>query len=97
MKEYCILVICKGGSPYTIGNYANISSAKQALMNMISDFDQRRKIYYIDNDFYNNKYPLGLQNSIYYQIQEREITEWKKYEENESNLESKCKILKFHK
>lgn len=57
---------------------------------MISGFDQRGKIYYIDNDFFDNKYPLGLQ-TIYYQIQERDVTEWKKYSED------KCKILKFHK
>lgn len=67
---------------------------------MISDFDRRRKAYYIDNEFYDNKYLLGLQNSIYYQIQERDVTEWKKYEENQSEIKNnhcKCKIIKFHK
>ena len=97
MKEYCIFVMCKGGCPYTVGSYPNISSAKQALMNMISDFDKRKKVFYIDNEFWENKYPAGLSNSIYYQIQEREVTEWKKFEEEKMYSNEKCKILKFHK
>lgn len=97
MKEYSILIICNGGYPYILGSYETFSSAKTALMNMISDFDYRKKIYYIDNDFFDNKYPAGLPNSRYYQIQEREVTEWKKYEEYESLSKEKCKILKFHK
>lgn len=97
MKEYCIFVICRGGKPYTLGNYNSFSLAKQALMNMISDFDRRKRIYYIDNDFWDNKYPLGLENSIYYQIQEREVTEWKKYKQIENASKEKCKILKFYK
>lgn len=92
MKEYCIFVIYRGGTPYTVGSYNTFQLAQSALMNMISGFDQRGKIYYIDNDFFDNKYPLGLQ-SVYYQIQERDVTEWKKYSEDKG----KCKILKFHK
>lgn len=97
MKEYCIFVICNGGCPYTVGSYNSFLLARQALMNMISDFDKRKTIYYIDNDFYENKYPLGLQNSRYYQIQEREVTEWKKYQEAQSYPKENCKIIKFHK
>ena len=98
MKEYCIFVICKGGCPYTVGSYPNIAAAKQALINMISDFDKRRKVFYIDNEFWENKYPMGLQNSIYYQIELMLILMiWKKFEEEKYHSNEKCKILKFHK
>lgn len=97
MKEYSILIICNGGCPYSLGSYPTFSSAKMALMNIISDFDYRKKIYYIDNDFFDNKYPVGLPNSRYYQIQEREVTEWKEAREYENYSKEKCKILKFHK
>ena len=41
MKEYSILIICNGGCPYSLGSYPTFSSAKMALMNIISDFDYK--------------------------------------------------------
>ena len=98
MKEYCIYIKHGSASPFRMFPYLTYELAKQALLNMISDFEYRGKIYYIDNDFYENKFPLGLQGSTYYQIQEREVWEWKKYETRNTNeIYCKTKILKFHK
>lgn len=98
MKEYCIYIKHGIACPFRTSPYSTYDLAKQALLNMISDFDYKGKIYYIDNDFYENKYPVGLQACTYYQIQEREVFEWKKYENKNTNeINYNCKILKFHK
>lgn len=81
MKEYCIFERIGEGCPFYLQSYSNFNQAKQALMNIISDYDYKRKIYYIDNDFFENKYPLGINKQIYFQIQERDVTEWVKAEE----------------
>ena len=48
---------------------------------MTEDFEYKVKFFYIDNDFFENKFPLTM-GSIYYQVQEREVTEWRKYNRN---------------
>ena len=95
MKEYSIYIRYGSACPYRTSSYTSFENAKQALLNMISDFDYRGKIYYIDNDFYDNKFPLNLANIIYYQIQERVVEEWEKYDQNYSY--DKNKIINFKK
>ena len=98
MKEFCIYKQVGSATPYRVESYPTFEKAKESLLIMISDFDYRRKIYYIDNDFFDNKYPPYLSNSIYYQIQVREVTEWKQFKFYENTFEkNNCKILKFRK
>ena len=93
MKEYCIYV-CKGRcSPYIVSSYNSIYEAKEALYNMLDYYKTRKKLFFVDNDFYNNIFSNYVSGD-YYCIKEREVTEWIKYEEYKSN--QKCnKIINF--
>ena len=81
MIEYGIEVIHGTGMPYMVNSYNNISDCIIALENMLSLYDNKRKFYYVDNDFFNNKYPYTL-NGDYYCIKQRNISKWLKYEMN---------------
>lgn len=100
MKEYCIYQQIGDGCPFILQNYSTFNQAKQSLLNIISDFDYKRKIYYIDNDFYENKYILGLPKQFYFQIQVREVSDWINADDfNKNNItkeKNKCKIINFH-
>lgn len=98
MKEYCIYIRHGNACPFRTSAYSTFDSAKQALLIMTEDFIERNKIFYIDNDFYENKFPLGVQGGTYYQIQEREVQNWEKFKDIYTNeVKHNCKILKFHK
>lgn len=94
MKEYCIYVKKGRCSPYIISSYTDIYATKEALYNMLSLYDIRKKLYFVDNDFFDNKYPEVIA-SDYYCIKERNVTDWIEYKEN--NFISKNKILNFKK
>lgn len=96
MKEYCIFIRCGSACPYRTSPYSSFEEAKKALLNMTDDFEYRNKFFYIDNEFFKNKFPLTA-TSIYYQIQEREVFEWEKYNKNTNEIRYNCKILKFYK
>lgn len=98
MKEYCIYIRHGSACPFRTSTYSTFDSAKQALLIMTQDFAERNRVFYIDNEFYENKFPLGLQGCTYYQIQEREVFDWEKYNiKNTNEIKYDCKILKFQK
>lgn len=78
MKEYGILQRCKSAKPYMIHFYDNIESAKMKIYDLVALQEERGNFYYVDNDFFNNKYPFNF-NGMYYCIKEREVTEFKNY------------------
>ena len=59
---------------------------------MLLLYTERRKSYFVDNDFYNNIYP-NFCASDYYCIKERDVTEWLNYKEFEVTKENK--IINF--
>ena len=88
MKEYSIFIRNGKGCPFRQEPYYTFEEAKQALLIMISDFDYRRKLYYIDNDFFNNKFP-PMESGMYYQIQERNVEKWINVDENSKDAKNK--------
>lgn len=97
MKEYCIFIRYGSACPYRTSPYTSFEKAKQALLLMVEDYEYKNKFFYIDNDFFENKFPLTV-GSIYYQIQEREVCNWEKYKKDTNEIKNNnCKILKFHK
>ena len=78
MKEYCIYVRNGGGMPYILNTYNDLNSAKIKLYDMISLEIERNRPYFVDNDFYDNKYNISTKLK-YFCIMQREITEWEKY------------------
>ena len=68
-KEYGIYRIVSGGSPYCINIYKSLEDAKYALYSIfIAEDERRHRMYYIDNDFHNNKFinMVGVKNFNYY-------------------------------
>lgn len=94
MKQYGIYIRCNGGTPYMIHFYDNILSAKQKLYDMIQLDEDRGRAYFVDNDFFFNKYTCSL-NLKYYCIKERDVSEFTNYSEQKDNLNEKNKIIYF--
>lgn len=92
MKEYVIYIKCKGGTPYLIHFFNNITDAKLKLYDMISLEEERGRPYFVDNDFFENKYSCNL-NLKYFCIKEREISEFKTYSEEKTSELEKNKII----
>lgn len=84
MKEYCIYIRQGSGMPYVLKTYPDIVSAKKAILNLVSFEEERNRMYFVDNDFFYNKYCYAGNGLKYMCIQEREVTEWKKYIETNS-------------
>lgn len=93
MKEYCIYVRCKGGTPYILQTFDNITSAKIQLFDMVSLEERRGRPYFVDNDFFENKYNVAI-NLKYFCLKVRDVTEFKPYsEEEEKNNKNDNKII----
>ena len=78
-KEFCIYVRNGQGKPYILSSYPTFRDASIALNNIITYEEERGKIFYVDNDFYENKYPSSV-NGKYFCILERSVSEWEKSE-----------------
>lgn len=99
-KEYSILCIYNRGKPFILDTFENIEVAKIKLYDMISLEEERKRVYYVDNDFFDNKYQIGLQGSKYFCIQEREITQWTKYKvgkENQNHKNKNSNVIMFRR
>lgn len=94
MKEYSIYVRQGNASPYIVSSYKNLDGAKMALYNMIALEEKYQRPYYVDNDFFNNKYVQAVKLR-YFCIREREVTEWVKCCEGKKKKSGKNNILYF--
>ena len=83
MKEYTIYARQGNAKPYTIGTYKTITSAKLKLYDIISLEIERKRPFFVDNDFFENKYALGSE-LFYISILERDVKEWKRFSELDS-------------
>ena len=92
MQEFCIYIRTRGGKPYILDTFNNISEAKLKLYEMISLEEERGRPYFVDNDFFNNKYSCNI-NLKYYCIKVREITNFEKYSEEKCKIEENKKII----
>lgn len=81
-KEYGIYIRQGQGKPYMLQIFNDIDLAKIKLYEMITLEEEREKPYFVDNDFYDNKYNISTKLR-YFCIKEREVTEWKKYSAKE--------------
>ena len=78
--------------------YHNFEDALVALNNMVILEIERGRFFYVDNDFYDNKYPPNMYGK-YFCIMERNVTQWEKYEsvsaKSKNSKNNQCKILMF--
>lgn len=91
MKEYCIYIRQGLAKPYVLHTFNNINSAKIKLFDMISLEDMRGRPYFVDNDFFDNKF--NMSSSLrYFCIKEREVTDWIVYS-SKNDLSNSDNIL----
>lgn len=95
MKQYGIYIRQGSGRPYMIHFYDNIDSAKQKIYEMIQLEEERQRPYFVDNDFFNNRYRL-VGNLKYFLIKVRDVSEWENYSEEELQKVTDNKILYFN-
>ena len=78
MKEYCIYNIWNGGTPFITKSYNTFQEAYNSLMIMIELEEKRNRIYFVDNDFFSNKYLPNLSNCKIFSI---EVSEWRRMDD----------------
>lgn len=76
MIEYAILIRNGNAEPYYLEKYNTFDSAKSALETIVEFEEKRLRPYFVDNDFFVNKYP-PLLNAKYLCIVSREVTSYK--------------------
>ena len=84
MKEYGIYQRCKSGKPYMVLKFNSIMQCKVALYDMVQLEEERGRPYFVDNDFFDNKYVNSF-NGMYYCIKVREVTDYEVYKEKEEH------------
>lgn len=91
MKEYTLYLRHGNAKAFTLSTYKTFESAKAQLYSMVQLEIERGRPFYVDNDFFDNKYDLG--SNLYYMcIMERNVDNWKKYSQTKSNEEINNKI-----
>lgn len=96
--EHAILYEVNGGAPYIGVKYSSLQEAINILeKNFIYDDIQRNRIYFVDNDFFVNKYTrlIGVSNFNYYKIVARIVTEWVGFEEITKENTRRNNLIKF--
>ena len=99
MKEYSIYFIIGGGVPYNLHTFKSIEDCKIRVYNMINEYKEKKKLFYLDNDFYENEFKLDLvlnnRNGVYFKIIEREISTWCEYKEKNKHCANVKNISLF--
>lgn len=86
MKEYCLYIQNGNAIPYIAQTSKNLNAVKLTLYNIVSLEEERKRPYFVDNDFFDNKNIL-VSNSKYLCIKVRDVSEWNKYSEEEEKEE----------
>ena len=78
--EYCFYIINNGGCPY----YSQIFYSLDEALLWLNDIEKKakhyNKIFYVDNDFYNNYYNKSVSNyGVYYKLLVRETNNWESF------------------
>ena len=92
MKEYTIYLRQGNAKSYTLETYKTIESAKIKLYDIVNLEVERKRPFFVDNDFFENKYNLGS-NLFYMCILEREVEDWHKYSNEKEKKCNKNKII----
>lgn len=95
MKQYGIYIRQGSAAPYMIHFYDNIISAKQKLYEMVQLEEERQRPYFVDNDFFSNRYSL-VGRLKYFCIKERDVSDWHNYSEDKNKNDTDNKIIYFN-
>ena len=94
MKEYGIYIKQGTGTPYMIHFFNNINKAKAKLYEMIELDEEREKPYFVDNDFFDNKYKIATKVK-YYCIKSRDYLNGQNFLNLKQKLKKRIIIILF--
>lgn len=95
MKEYCIYNVWNGGTPFiTHDKTKSFSQIMNILENIIVWDESVNTKYYVENDFFDNKYP-NIVKCKHYKILVREVSSWKEYTDDNLTTKNKNNVFYF--
>ncbi len=95
-SKYEYALYCRVGNacPYIARTFNSIDDVYRFVNDIEKRHNHYRQIFYIDNDFYNNKYNLNC-NCTYYKILRRPVSDWVDNWEVEENNYNNILYLNF--
>ena len=82
--EYALYVRVGNALPYISNTYNSFDDVCRQIKEIEKRHNHYRQFFYIDNDFYNNKYNLATISikGIYYKILRRPVYDWEEFDNN---------------
>ena len=82
--EYCLYTRVGSACPYIteLHSVSNLDDIMRRVEQIEKRHNHYAQIFYIDNDFYNNKYSFN-QNGTYYKFLRRKVFDWEEFDSNE--------------
>lgn len=94
--EYTCYVQVKNGCPYIgIWRGESIADVYRDILQIEKRHNRYRQQFYIDNDFYKNKYKNG-DFTYYYRFMFRKVNDWQTLKLKEKEQPSRDRILQFY-
>lgn len=88
--EYCVYCKVKNGKPYIIPGIEMSNMVE--VSNFLKELEEKHKrlstSYYVDNDFYQNKYSAN-EKGTYYKVLKRPIADWEEVSCETEEIEEK--------
>lgn len=93
--EYEYALYCRVGSatPYIVRKFESMEDICRFIQDLEKRNNRYHRIFYIDNDFYNNYYNIN-ENGIYYKFLRRKLEDWQEFTTNDDDINKN--ILKFY-
>lgn len=73
--EYCLYVRNCSACPYIARTFTDIYDVYRFVEEIEKKHNRYNRVFYIDNDFYQNKYSPNVEG-IYYKFLKRRINDW---------------------
>ena len=94
MKEYSLICSFGNRKPFILDTFYSLDQAIAKIYEITNMDSEKNKIFYVDNDFFENKYPLSNRGR-YLCLKQREVSKWEKYYSEEINSNKKNNIIEF--
>lgn len=95
MFEYSIYTRVGTACPYISGKYNTLEQVMIRIGEIERKHNHYGQLFYIDNDFYQNKYNINI-TGIYYKVLRRPVADWEEFTTNE-NCINICNYYKNQK
>lgn len=73
--EYCLYVKNGNACPYIARTFTDMFAIYQFIDEIEKKHNRYNRVFYIDNEFYKNRYSLNIEG-IYYKFLKRKVNDW---------------------